>query len=454
MIIALEPKLEGLAERRFFSFARQMLERQEDRDPRRIGPLVDVEARRAAWLHDLKGQCEEYTACVRVLGDLAQLRWTLVDSGYGLELHSPRPRDERVSDAATARRRKEAVRNELRPRLLQQFSDPNVRKFIRRMERPPASSRRKPVQTLIADGAELQARLRAARDHATEDPARAAALRGAVRPYLQFVDAGVRDDHTGIPLGDIWRYFRYTWSIPQTPIPGRSLLYLVRDAAHDAHAVIGIAALSNCAVHLLPRDRAVGWSFSGLVDALTVLLGSPEQRAAREASDPALRLHGLYQWLKPQFGEDARPSTACRRAALECVADWLLRGVSTAIGEIEPQGLAMPSEIAAPTPQIVERLRHLSREFAARRQQVLAGRSDDDGAAAGAVAAEVPVDDELLDLEAKHSSNAPVHNSRRMLVGKEARVRAGAPARCAAGSHIEARVACGPDERPARPGAE
>ena len=418
MIIALEPKLEGLAERRFFSFARQMLERQEDRDPGRIGPLVDVEARRAVGLHDLKGQCEEYTACVRVLGDLAQLRWTLVDSGYGLELHSPRPGDERVSDAATARRRKEAIRNELRPRLLQQFSDPNVRKFIRRMERPPASSRRKSVQTLIADGAELQARLRAARDHATEDPARAEALRRAVRPYLQFVDAGVRDDHTGIPLGDIWRYFRYTWSIPQTPIPGRSLLYLVRDAAHDAHAVIGIAALSNCAVHLLPRDRAVGWSFSGLVDALTILLGPPEQRAAREASDPALRLHGLYQWLKPQFVDGTTPSTESRRAALECVADWLLRGVSTAIGEIEPQGLATQSEIAAPTPQIVERLRHLSREFAARRQQVLAGRSDDDGASE-AVSAEVPVDDDLLDLEAKHSSNAPVHNSRRMLVGKK-----------------------------------
>ena len=155
------------------------------------------------------------------------------------------------------------------------------------------------------------------------------------------------------------------------------------------------------------------------MDALTILLGPPEQRAAREASDPALRLHGLYQWLKRQFPDGARPSTASRRAALECVADRLLRGVSTAIGEIEPQGLATPSEIAAPTPQIVERLRHLSREFAARRQQVLAGRSDDDGTAAGAVAAEVPVDDDLLDLEAKHSSNAPVHNSRRMLVGKK-----------------------------------
>ena len=33
--------------------------------------------------------------------------------------------------------------------------------------------------------------------------------------------------------------------------------------------------------------------------------------------------------------------------------------------------------------------------------------------------ANVPVVDDVLDLEAKHSSNVPVHNSRRMLVRKK-----------------------------------
>ena len=419
MIIPLEPKLEGLAERRFFSFARQMLDRQAAGDSGRIGKLVESETHRAARLRDVKGQCDEYTACVRVLGDLAQLRWTLVDSGYGLELHSPRPRDERVSGAAAARRRKEAIRNELRPRLLQQFSDPHVRKFIRRMERPTASSRRKSVRTLIADGAGLQARLRKARGYRADDPARIEALRRAVRPYLQLVDAGLRDDHTGIPLGDVWRYFRYTWSIPQTPIPGRNLLYLVRDAAHEAHAVIGIAALSNCAVHLVPRDHAIGWSLSGLAEALTTLLLPPAQRTAREEKNPALRLQGLYRLLKSQFLDGAAPSPAAGRAALEFVADWLLREVSTAIGEIEHQGLATDSEIAAPTPQIVERLRHLGREFASRRQEALAGRGDGDGLTPETLPANVPVDDDVLDLEVKHSSNVRVHNSRRMLVRKK-----------------------------------
>ena len=420
MIIPLEPRLEGRAESRFFSFAQQMLDRQAAEDPERIGDLVRSETRQAPRLRDLAGQCDEYTACVRVLGDLAQLRWRLVESGYGLELHSPRRRDERVRGAAAARRRKEAVRNELRPRLLQQFSDPHVRKFIRRMEHPPASSGRKPVRALIADGAELQARLSTARRQRADGRARAEALRGAVRPYLQLVEPGLRDDRTGLPLGDVWRYFRYTWSIPQTPIPGRNLLYLVRDAAHETHAVVGIAALSNCAVQLAPRDRAVGWSLRGLVEALEILLGPPEPRAEREASAAALRAQGLYPWLKPHFPGGADPSPAAVRAALGRVVDWLSGGVSTALGEIERRGLATEAEIAAPTPRVVERLRHSSREFASRRQEALAGRgAGGDGMTSDTLSADVPVDDDVLDLEAKHSSNVPVHNSRRMLVRKK-----------------------------------
>ena len=420
MIIPLEPRLEGLAERRFFSFARQMLDRQK-RDPARIGSLVKNETTRVSGLDDIKGQSHEYTACVRVLGDLAQLRWTLVESGYGLELHSPRPQDKLVSGPAQARRRKDAIRAELRPRVLQQFADPNVRKFIQRVERPPASSGRKSIRTLIADGAELQGRLSGARRHPAGHPARIAALQHAVRPYLQLVDAGVRDDYTNIPLRDIWRYFRYTWSIPQTPIPGRSLLYLVRDAAHEAHAVIGIAALSNCAVQLAPRDRAVGWSASGIEAALETLFAAPKERRTREAGEPALQLHGIYRWLSPLFPVGVEPSQAAKREALERVIDWLLEGVSTAIVEIERRGLATDEEVVAPTRQVVERLRHRSREFASRRQEALADRKDGDGdrVAPETVSTDVPVDDDVLDLEAKHSSNAAIQDSRRMLVRKK-----------------------------------
>ena len=418
MIIPLESKLEGLAERRFFSFARQLLDRQRSGDSGPISSLVESEAAHASGLRELGDQSDEYAACVRVLGDLAQLRWRLVESGYGLELHSPRPQDERVSDPTEARRRKDSIRNELRPRVLQQFADSNVRKFIRRMESPSVSSKRKSIRELIADGAELQERLRSARKLPTDDPARSDRLRVAVQPYLQLVDANLRDDHTGLPLRDIWRYFRYTWSIPQTPIPGRNLLYLVRDAAHEAHAVIGIAALSNCAVQVVPRDRAIGWSALGLVDSLKALFAPQDQRTQRESKNSGLRHQGIYQWLKPSLPTGGNPSSAGKRATLERVLDWLLQGISTAIGEIESQGLVRDNEIALPSPQVVERLRDLGREFASRRQDALAGSRgdpvDSDTASSG-----IPVDDDLLDLESKHASNASLQASRRMLVRKK-----------------------------------
>ena len=421
MIIPLEPSVEGLAERRFLSFARQVLDRQVAGDQQRITALVQEETVRAPQLRELKGQCDEYTACVRVLGDLAQLRWKLVESGHGLELHSPRPQDVRTSAPCEVLRRKETIRNELRPRVLQQFADPHVRQFIRRLESPKPSSRHTSIKALIAVGAELQQRLRAARDHPLDDPRRSEALRDAIRPYLQLVDPGVRDEHTGIPLRDIWRYFRFTWSIPQTPIPGRSLLYLVRDAAHERHAVIGIAALSNCAVQLVTRDRTIGWSASGLAAALTTLFSPTDERRSREDSEPALGIQGIYQWLLPQFPAGTDPSPETMRAALKRVADWLLQGISTAIGELEHQGLATPEDLALPTQETIDRLRHLSREFAVRRQEALAHSGDDRGVVVGLDpgAASVPVDDDVLDLEAKHASNAPVNNSRRMLVRKK-----------------------------------
>ena len=418
MILPLEPKLEGLAESRFLAFARQVLDCQTTGDSARISALVESETARASLLSHLGGQRDEYAACVRVLGDLAQLRWRLVESGYGLELHSPRPQDNRVGDPDQSRLRKAAIRNELRPRVLQQFSDPNVHKFIRRMERPPSSSKQTSIRQLIATGNELQGRLHAARDLPPDDPAQGDMLRLGIQPYLQLVDGTTRDDYTGIRLSDIWRYFRYTWSIPQTPIPGRNLRYLIRDAAHEAHAIIGIAALNNCAVQVVPRDRAIGWSVPGLSDALKALFAPHKQRAAWVRSNAALRRQGIYQWLKPHFPDGVDPSQEARRAALERIVDWLLQAISAAIGEIEWTGLVDFDETTSPSPQVIGQLRRLGKEFALRRQEVLAGRVADE-IKRGNNKNDIPVHDEILDLEAKYSANARVLDARRMLVRKK-----------------------------------
>ena len=52
--------------------------------------------------------------------------------------------------------------------------------------------------------------------------------------------------------------------------------------------MIGIAALNNCAVQIVPRDLAIGWSAAGLALALTTLFSPADPRRAREASEPAV----------------------------------------------------------------------------------------------------------------------------------------------------------------------
>ena len=110
---------------------------------------------------------------------------------------------------------------------------------------------------------------------------RVTALGDAIKPYLQEADKSV-DPTTGRRLREIWRYFRYSWSIPQVPTPGRQLLYLVRDGAHPAHPVIGIAALNNCPLEMgKNRERYIGWHFRG--DRRTI------QRRRREGQGSAGR---------------------------------------------------------------------------------------------------------------------------------------------------------------------
>lgn len=84
-----------------------------------------------------------------------------------------------------------------------------------------------------------------------------------MKPYVQLVSKE-KDEHTGYCLSDIWRYFRYTWSIPYKTMPGRNLFYLVRDSAQQYHPVIGIFALGNSVLNLSVRDDRIGWTVEAI----------------------------------------------------------------------------------------------------------------------------------------------------------------------------------------------
>lgn len=132
--------------------------------------------------------------------------------------------------------------------------------FINKME--GSSDSKHSISELIADGEGLASRLEKAKKGEIQ-------IEDAVKPYLQLVHENDRDEFTGIKLSDIWRYFRLTWSTPAETTPGRTMLYLIRDAAHPMHAVMGIASLENCAVQITCRDDYIGWNQKAFIDRIT-----------------------------------------------------------------------------------------------------------------------------------------------------------------------------------------
>ena len=137
-------------------------------------------------------------AAVHVTCDLALQRWRLRVDERHVEAAPPR----HLRDPAAARaevRRQELIKRD------EQLAAPPVQHFVRAMELArPHGARFVSVFNLMRDGRELAASLERAR--AIPDvPARAAALKEVVDPYLQVVaDEEICCELTGLRLMDIW----------------------------------------------------------------------------------------------------------------------------------------------------------------------------------------------------------------------------------------------------------
>ncbi|MGH8473474.1 MAG: Druantia anti-phage system protein DruA, partial [Gammaproteobacteria bacterium] len=256
-----------------------------------------------------------------------------MEDRFGIELDAP---PLRVMNPAAIDEYKEIVRAELKPQLDQQLKDQSVQEFIKRMEKPAAVTKRRPITDLIADGRELRTRLLAASEAGGAECIRLCSE--AVKPYLQLVEADRVDEFTTIPLGDMWRYFRYTWSIPTTNIPGRQLFYLVRDAAHSCHAVMGIAALSNAPLSLKERDDILGWTATATIRRIEELVKLPPDQVVAG-------LHGI-------------------------LAD-LEENIAKGLESVSHQGLLQQGDLENPSDEVVQRLRRRANEFSAHRQEIL-----------------------------------------------------------------------------------
>ncbi len=193
-----------------------------------------------------EGSFEElkYITALSVLVDLTQQGWILsVNQG---ELHL-RMENENVDDKEMVRYRLSAERNA-------QFKTESVKNFIDSMEsEKDYHGAAISIRALVGTPEILLKNI-----HNNQR---------VCDPYIQLV-TNERDEFTGYKLSDIWRYFRYTWSIPYKTMPGRNLFYLVRDRMQPYRPVMGIFALGNSVLNLTVRDDDIGWTVEAIKETM------------------------------------------------------------------------------------------------------------------------------------------------------------------------------------------
>lgn len=284
------------------------------------------------------GQRKIYRACWLLLRDLLRAGWRCRWYDGALEVAAPEAKVEAhglQEIAAVKERVRRAMADGRRRRILE------ARDFINRMEKPsPHARARVPVQQLVADGHQL------ANDLADvlrlETPKqRLEELRTKIRPYLQLVRENEVCPHTGHRLGDIWRYFRFTWATPAENTPGRTLLYLVRDAARPFHPVMGLASLENAPIKIRCRDEYLGWTIDAFTSQLKKLVGDVTA-------------------VRGQF-------------------EGLVRYVDSAVSDVSPDGLCDQRELEDPSDEVLQRLAMIAaRSVDERREALRAWESLDD----------------------------------------------------------------------------
>lgn len=255
----------------------------------------------AAELGDLYNK-PRLAAAAHTVIDLVDQGWTLQVDKLGPLLSPPDSHLERETEKARIRRQEHLRRDA-------QLRQPSVRRFVANMERKHQhGDRLVSIFNLMRDGRELADALEASSDGTD-----------VVQPYVQIVDSSTACELTGFNLHDIWRYFRHTWSNAYATVPGRSMPMLIRDAATEFHAVIGIAAISSPIVQIAERDN---W----------------------------------MQWDTKQFlaDVDAKPT--------DKIARWLARRIKTQFSEIYVadllrDGVLQPRDLKAPSQDVVARLR-------------------------------------------------------------------------------------------------
>lgn len=317
---------------------RRLTLRLEDTLPMNRARIISDELRRvseAARESDL--DCQKYMAALSVLVDLSLQGWIFDFQDHQLTL---KMENDGIDDKEKIRYRLSAERNA-------QFKSESVARFIKYME-TERSYNGAPVSIryLIGNKDALILAIKEGRQ--------------VCEPYIQMV-TGDRDEHSGFKLSDIWRYFRYTWSIPYKTMPGRNIYYLVRDRLQPYHPIIGIFALGNSVLNLTVRDDDIGWTVEAIKKELS-------QRVHTEYCEQTVSgTDGKTVKVKIQAPIETDEEYLKRRQAYaDRLFPLLVKNVNTAISEIYTGDLGYYKQTKYPHREQVDELYAIAAEYSER----------------------------------------------------------------------------------------
>lgn len=237
-----------------------------------------------------QGWSVELRAVSLVLADLVDQGWEVSVSDEGDDCIRLQPPGLHV-DGESQNMTKDRIRRALVIGRDRQLQDAGVKKFLGRMHRTVRRlGVRTSIQDVVDDGTRLSAELRSVRHASGEDLA--AALKGVVDPVVEVCDPDAKCSVTGLYLGDIWRYFRHSWSLEYRSLPGRQLAFLIRNAARPNKPVMGIAMMASPVVRMRSRDNWIGWNTDAFVELL-----------ATGKIDPAVGLRSLLTRIERNISE-------------------------------------------------------------------------------------------------------------------------------------------------------
>lgn len=277
----------------------------------------------------------KYQAALNVLIDLSQQGWVFDIQDDTLTL---RMENECHDNKQMLRYRLSAERNA-------QFRTESVARFIRRMEKERSfDNEQVSIRNLIGDPSIL---IKNVQSHEK-----------VCEPYIQVV-TNERDEHSGYTLSDIWRYFRYTWSIPYKTMPGRNLYYLVRDRLQKHHPIMGIFALGNSVLNLTVRDDDIGWTVEAIKQNLTRMTTNTvsEQIVSGTDGGKVKTQISTFQETQEEFQKRAENYASQ-------VFPLLLQNIHSAIADIYVGDLNYKKQTRFPKQEKVDELKKIAAEFA------------------------------------------------------------------------------------------